>query len=95
MSTEIADAMPLAPKLRGQADEPWAVIVAAVAGVFLLQFFRAPSEDQQIDVFEMQARALVGGGAWGRIGTTSTSRRRNSTAARRPSACASWCWRAS
>ncbi len=45
---------------RGHPAIAWAVILAAVAGVFLLQFFRASSEGQQIDIFEIQARALVG-----------------------------------
>ena len=50
---------------RGHPLIAWLVIIAVVAGLFVLRLLQPQSEGQQIDVFELQARALVGAAALG------------------------------
>ncbi len=45
---------------RGHPVIAWIVVIAAVTGLFVYRLFQPPTEGQQIDVFEIQARALVG-----------------------------------
>ena len=67
MSTDFTDTSPepgpptgIVHMPRGHPLIAWVVVVAAVVGLFVLRLFHPPTEGQQIDVFEIQARALVG-----------------------------------
>jgi len=72
MSTDFTDTPPapgpptgIARLPRGHPGIAWMVVITAVAGLFVLRLFHPPTEGQQIDVFEIQARALVGAAGLG------------------------------